>query len=96
MNARHRKYLVAGVDLFALRNHVEEYVVECLRMALEEHAMPELDQETIRDAYAYALNQLPTLYPESDDVGPTDPVRTWDIHGVVENALRYVRANPKQ
>ena len=96
MNERHKKYLVAGIDLSGLRNSVEEHVVECLITVLGEQGIVEMDQDSISDIYALALNQLPALYPRRDVTGPDDPVRAWNIHAVVENALHRVRANPKK
>jgi len=96
MSKRH-KYLVADTDLFTVDSHVEECVLECLRIALEEcGAKEEVDEETIRDAYAYALNQLPVLYPHRGVDKPDDLIRAWNIHAVVEHALKHVMTYPKK
>ena len=95
MNRKNEKYIVSGVDLYNVCSHTEAHVVECMRAFLEEHSMQDIAPQAIRDAYAYALNQLPALYPQPDAPAPRDPVRAWDIHTIVENAMHYVIANPK-
>jgi hypothetical protein len=96
MSQRYNKYLVADVDLSTVRNRVEEHVMACLRTVLEEHDMPEMEQEAIRDIFAFAMNQLPTLYPQRGFSGPDDPVRAWDIDIIVENAFHHITSHPKK
>ena len=95
MSNRLHRYLVAGVDLSSLRNNFEEHVAQCLHTSLEMHDAPKLDHKTVKDAYAYALNQLPTLYPQRDAARPGDLSRAWNIDDVVESAIRHVNSNPK-
>ena len=95
MSRRYRKYLVADCDLSKLRNLNEAHVAECLRAALREKGIADPDTETVQDIYAYALNQLPTLYPSQGASAPEDPVREWKIEDVVEKALLRVLTNPK-
>ena len=96
MNSQNDKYLVAGVDLIGVRNRNELRVTEAMRLVLEEYGNPELDMETIQDAYAYALNQLPSRYTQAGTIVLGDPVRPSDIRGVVENAMLRVISNPKK
>ena len=96
MSSQNDKYQVAGVDLINVRNRNEIRVVEAIRLVLEEYGNPELDMETIQDAYAYALNQLPARYAQTGTIILGDPVRPGDIRGVVENAMLRVISNPKK
>jgi hypothetical protein len=90
----HHKYLVAGVDLSTLRSRTEEHVLACLRAFLADQDVADKEY-IIEHAYAYALNQLPPLYPPQGEGAPADPVSAWNIRGVVEKAIHHVKANPK-
>jgi hypothetical protein len=91
----HHKYLVAGVDLSTLRNRTEEHVLACLRALLADKDAADTEY-VVEHAYAYALNQLPPLYPPQGETAPADPVSAWDIRGVVEKAIHHVRNHPKE
>lgn len=95
MNRQYGKYLVAEVDLADIRNRNESRVVEAMCSVLEEYGNPALDMETIQDAYAYALNQLPARYAQNGTIILRDPVRPHEIRAVVENALQRVMNNPR-
>lgn len=84
------KYVIAGVDLGAVRNRNEIRMTDAMRQVLEEYGNPELDMETIQDAYAYAMNQLPARYVQSGTIVLGDPVRPQDIRSVAENAILRV------
>ena len=89
------KYVVAGVDLYHVRNRNEQRVAKALETVIEKNRWYDLTPEDVKDAYAYALNQLPSRYTQQDTIVLRDPVRNEDIEEVVENSFDHVIKNPK-
>ena len=83
-------------DFSGVRNRNEPRVCAAIAEALAEMGHADMPEEMVKDIFAYALNQLPTLYPQREPSGPDDPVRAWSIHAVVENAIQHVKAHPKK
>lgn len=89
------KYLVAGVDLYHLRNRNEQRVAKFLDEHIARLDLDDLPPELIMDAYAYALNNLPARYTQLGTIVLRDPVRDSDIAEVVSSAFSRVLSNPR-
>lgn len=88
-------YLVAGVDVYHVRNRNEQRVVKSLNAHLARSGLTDLSPETIKDTYAYALNNLFPRYTQQGTIVLRDPVRKETIDAVVAEALEHVIKNPK-
>ncbi len=95
MGKGQKNCLLGDVDLSSVRNRNEQRVIECMRKMLEELGSPALPEKLLKDAYAYALNQLPARYTQCGTIVLRDPVRRETIETHVSEALRRVLENPK-
>lgn len=89
------RYHLGGLDFFNVRNRNETRVLEKLREALAELGNPELPEKVLRDAYALALNQLPSRYAQSGTIVLREPIRESHLREAVAKALSQVLAYPK-
>lgn len=89
------KYVVAGVDLYHVRNRNEKRVADSLRALLEKRKLKNLAPDILKDAFAFALNALPARYTQRGTIVLRDPVRRADIDKAVAEALDHVRKHPK-
>jgi Late competence development protein ComFB. len=89
------KYVIAGVDLYHLRNRNEKRVIRCLEETITRLKLKDLTAEAIADAYALALNQLPARYTQRGTIVLRDPVRKTVLEQAVATALEQVLHNPK-
>jgi hypothetical protein len=89
------KYIISGVDMYHVRNRNEQRVVKRLGAYLESMELTGLSPETIKDAYAYALNNLPARYTQRGTIVLRDPLRDSTIDATIEQALAHVIKNPK-
>lgn len=89
------KYVVGGIDLYHVRNRNEQRVIQSLEERLQFEKYKNVTPEMIKDAYAYALNQLPPRYTQQGTIVLRDPVRKEDIDKIVVEALALVINNPK-
>ncbi len=95
MGKQRDKYSIGKTDLSSIRNRNEARVLACLRQALDDLGNPELSDKMLKDAYAFALNQLPARYTQGGTIVLRDPVRKEQLHTSVAEALRKVLNNPK-
>jgi len=96
MRAKHTRYTIGNIDLFAVRNRNETRVIEKMREALEELGNPELSEKALRDAYALALNLLPARYTQSGTIVLREPVRQSHLREAVAKAISQVLVYPKR
>ena len=89
------KYLVAGVDLYHVRNRNELRVAKCLNELIVGKGLDDIDPNVVKDAYAYALNTLPARYTQQGTIVLRDPVQSREIEKTVSEALLHVMKNPK-
>jgi hypothetical protein len=89
------KYLIAGVDVYHVRNRNEQRVAKSLREHLESRGLTDLSPEAIKDAYASALNRLSPRYAQRGTIVLREPVRVADIEAAVEEGLSRALGNPK-
>lgn len=90
-----QKYVIAGVDVYHVRNRNEQRVAKCLNAYLESAGLTDFSSETIKDIYAYTLNNLTPRYTQQGTIVLRDPVRTPDIEAAIVEALEYVLKHPK-
>ncbi|MDL2267733.1 late competence development ComFB family protein [Desulfovibrio sp. OttesenSCG-928-G15] len=88
------KYVVNGVDLFFVRNRNEQRVIKYLNELVEKNQLA-ITPEALKDAYAYALNNLPARYTQEGTIVLRDPVRRNSLEEVVESSIEHVLKNPK-
>ena len=93
--AQDNPYTVHGVSLGSIRNRNETRVARFMREALEALEKPELSDDAVMDAYAYALNKLPARYAQRGTIVLRDPVKNEDIISAVNEALARVLINPR-
>lgn len=87
---------IGGTNVSDIRNRNEIRIVEKMREALEEMGEPEMAPQTLRDAYALALNLLPSRYKQSGTIVLREPIRESHLREAVYRALKQVLANPKR
>ena len=73
MSQYNERYRIGTVDLFNVRNRNEVRIVEKLRDALAERGDTNLDEQTVHDIYALALNLLPARYSQSGTIVLREP-----------------------
>ena len=95
MSAAREKYIVAGVDLYHIRNRNEQRVIRCLLEEIERLGLAKVSPEAIQDAYALALNNLPARYVQQGTIVLRDPVKKMTIEDVVTASIKHVLDNPK-
>ena len=95
MSAAREKYIVAGVDLYHIRNRNEQRVIRCLMEEVERLGLTNVSPEAIQDAYALALNNLPARYVQQGTIVLRDPVKKMTIEDVVTASIKHVLDNPK-
>ena len=95
MSAAREKYIVAGVDLYHIRNRNEQRVIRCLVEEVERLGLTYVAPEAIQDAYALALNNLPARYAQRGTIVLRDPVKKMTIEDVVTASIKHVLDNPK-
>ena len=88
-------YQITGTDVSDIRNRNEIRIVEKMREALEQMGNPEMTPQTLRDAYALALNLLPARYKQSGTIVLREPIRESHLREAVSRALKQVLAQPK-
>ncbi|MDL2216803.1 late competence development ComFB family protein [Desulfovibrio sp. OttesenSCG-928-M14] len=89
------KYIVAGVDLYHLRNRNEKRVIRCLAETITRLQIKNLSAEAVSDACALALNQLPARYTQRGTIVLRDPVTKRSVEKAVAEALEHVLHHPK-
>ncbi|MDL2279386.1 late competence development ComFB family protein [Desulfovibrio sp. OttesenSCG-928-G11] len=89
------KYIVAGTDLYYLRNRNEKRVIRCLNDTIKRLQIKSLTPESVADAYALALNQLPARYTQRGTIVLRDPVSKAAVEKAVSSALERVLNRPK-
>lgn len=89
------KYVVNGVDLYHVRNRNEVRVIKYLNELVEGGHLGDISPEAIKDAYAFALNNLPARYTQQGTIVLRDPVRRNSLEEVVAASLEHVLKNPK-
>ena len=95
MTTQEPTYIIAGVDVTDVRNRNESRIVEKMREALEQKGAPELSPQSVRDAYALALNLLPARYKQSGTIILREPIRESHLDDAVSRALKQVMQKPK-
>jgi len=95
MTAQEPTYIIAGVDVTDVRNRNEARIVEKMRKALERKDAPVLSTQGVRDAYALALNLLPSRYKQSGTIVLREPIRESHLDDAVSRALKQVMQKPK-
>jgi hypothetical protein len=90
-----KKYIVAGVDLYHVRNRNEQRVIQCLQREINRLGITDFPPDVLEDSYALALNQLPSRYTQRGTIVLRDPVKTPTIEDAVASALQHVLDNPK-
>lgn len=95
MSKTREKYSISGVDLYHVRNRNELRVIRCLKEAIERDGLDDIAPDAIKDAYAFALNNLPARYTQQGTIVLRDPVLKSTIEGIVSDALTRVLLNPK-
>ena len=95
MSVAREKYIVAGVDLYHIRNRNEQRVIRCLTEEIERLGLRNVPPELIQDSYALALNNLPARYTQQGTIVLRDPVKKMSIEGAVTAAVKHVLDNPK-
>ena len=95
MSAIREKYLVAGVDLYHIRNRNEQRVIRCLLEEIERLGLTDVSPEMLQDSYALALNNLPARYAQQGTIVLRDPVKKMTIEDVVTASIKHVLDNPK-
>jgi len=95
MTAQEPTYIIAGVDVTDVRNRNEARIVEKMRKALERKDAPVLTAQGVRDAYALALNLLPSRYKQSGTIVLREPIRESHLDDAVNRALKQVMQKPK-
>jgi len=93
--ANNNSYTVHGVPLSSIRNRNEIRVAKFMQAALEALEKPELSDEAVMDAYAFALNMIPARYAQRGTIVLRDPVKNEDIVLAVNEALARVLSNPR-
>lgn len=89
------KYLVAGVDLYHVRNRNELRIAKCLAELIESKGLDDIEPNVVKDVYALALNALPSRYTQQGTIVLRDPVQSKDIDTIVAESLLHVLKNPK-
>ncbi len=89
------RYRIGDVDFFDVRNRNEVRILEKLREALEELGNPDLPPKALRDAYALALNLLPSRYTQTGTIVLREPIRESHLREAAARALSQVLAHPK-
>lgn len=95
MPKQREKYIVAGVDLYHVRNRNEQRVARCLQEELDRLGLTDVSPEIIEDSYALALNQLPSRYAQQGTIVLRDPVRKMSIEEAVSASVNRVLNNPR-
>ena len=95
MSKNREKYIVAGIDLYHVRNRNELRVIKCLVEELERLGLTEIPRKVLEDSYALALNQLPSRYTQQGTIVLRDPVKKMTIEDVVTASVNHVLKNPK-
>lgn len=90
------KYIVAGVDLYHVRNRNELRVAKTLSDLIESKGLDDIDANVVKDVYAFALNNMPARYTQQGTIVLRDPVRSETIEQVVSDALLHILKNPKE
>jgi len=87
-------YVVAGTNLFFIRNRNERRVIEAMREILD--GLPEFTPNDIdiQDIYALTLNSLAPRYIQQGTIVLREPVRPEAIHDAVRSAVDTVRQRP--
>ena len=96
MSSDDSRYLIAGVDVSDIRNRNEVRIVEKMREVLEQMGNPSLEPQSLRDAYALALNLLPARYKQSGTIVLREPIRESHLREAATRALKQVLAKPKE
>lgn len=89
------RYLIGGVDVSDIRNRNEARIAEKMRETLELMGNPTLPEQSIRDAYALALNFLPARYKQGGTIVLREPIRESHLREAAARALKQVLAQPK-
>lgn len=95
MSTDDSRYILNGIDVSDIRNRNEVRIVEKMREALEQMGDPNLSPQSLRDAYALALNLLPARYKQSGTIVLREPLRESHLREAVARALKQVLAQPK-
>ena len=95
MSNEDSRYLIAGVDVSDIRNRNEIRIVEKMREVLEHMGNPSLEPQSLRDAYALALNLLPSRYKQSGTIVLREPIRESHLREAATRAIKQVLAKPK-
>ena len=95
MPGTREKYMIAGVDVYHVRNRNEQRVAKRLREHIESRGFTDLAPDAIRDAYASALNMLAPRYAQTGTIVLREPVRAAAIEAAVEEGLSRALRTPK-
>ena len=96
MSTEDSRYNIVGVDVSDIRNRNEARIVEKMQEVLDQMGNPELAPQTLRDAYALALNLLPARYKQSGTIVLREPIRESHLREAAARALKQVLARPKE
>jgi hypothetical protein len=88
--------VVNGVDLAKIRNKNEVRVARLLEKILGEDGFGLSDPIDIQDAYALALNLLPSRYRQAGTIVLSEPVKDSHIESAIRRAVRTVGDRPKR
>lgn len=89
------KYLIAGVDVYHVRNRNELRVAKCLEQHISDKGLDDIAPELVRDAFALALNKLQPRYTQQGTIVLRDPVTQEAVEEIVTQSLLHVMKNPK-
>lgn len=90
------KYLIAGVDVYHVRNRNELRVAKCLAHLIESKGLDDIAPEAVRDAYALALNKLQSRYTQQGTIVLRDPITQSALEEISSQSLLHVLKNPKE
>lgn len=96
MSNEDSRYLIAGVDVSDIRNRNEVRIVEKMQEVLDHMGNPSVEPQSLRDAYALALNLLPARYKQSGTIVLREPIRESHLREAATRALKQVLDKPKE
>jgi hypothetical protein len=96
MHQDDNRYEINGVDVADVRNRNEARIAEKIRETLVRMGNPEISPQSIRDAYALALNLLPARYKQGGSIVLREPIRESHLSEAAAHALKKVLIKPKQ
>ncbi len=88
--------VIRGVDLARIRNKNEVRVARLFEKVMVEDSLPAMDSLDIQDAYALALNLLPSRYRQAGTIVLSEPVKDSHIESAIRRAIRTVQDRPKR